>query len=158
MKYYTTTTEFNRGIERNERQMYVCVMDRQRKKLVHSNVRNNDFDYFLKLVHLLPMHVRLDWQAPALVPPAPVPPPVCPGCGQVMRWIGTWPRSSPVKTAALQRKDEAQVRRAPRAGFCPEAESKRSSRLAAFSPFHPLVVCRHSFHGTGLTQLLPVSM
>src|SRR5438128_9295515 len=30
--------------------MYVCVMDRQGKKLVHTNVLNNDFKYFLKLV------------------------------------------------------------------------------------------------------------
>jgi len=50
MKYYTTTTEFNRGIERKARQMYVWVMGRQRKKLVHADVKNNDFDYFLKLV------------------------------------------------------------------------------------------------------------
>lgn len=50
MKYYTSTTEFNCGIDLHARQMYVCVMDRQGKKLVHSNVRNNDFDFFLKLV------------------------------------------------------------------------------------------------------------
>jgi transposase len=34
----------------NARQMYVCVMDRQGKKLVHTNVLNNYFKYFLKLV------------------------------------------------------------------------------------------------------------
>ena len=50
MKYYTSTTEFNCGIDLHARQMYVCVMDRQGKKLVHTNVRNNDFDFFLKLV------------------------------------------------------------------------------------------------------------
>src|SRR5256885_6001991 len=50
MKYYTSTTEFNCGIDLHARQMYVCVMDRQGKKLVHTNVKNNDFDYFLKLV------------------------------------------------------------------------------------------------------------
>src|SRR5690242_2957872 len=50
MKYYTSTTEFNCGIDLHARQMYVCVMDRQGKKLVHSNIRNNDFEYFLKLV------------------------------------------------------------------------------------------------------------
>ena len=32
------------------RQMYVCVMDRQGKKLVHCNVNDNDFDYFLRLM------------------------------------------------------------------------------------------------------------
>ena len=50
MKYYCTTTEFNCGIDLHARQMYVCVMDRQGRKLVHCNVRNNDFAFFLKLV------------------------------------------------------------------------------------------------------------
>jgi len=50
MKYYTSTTQFNCGIDLHARQMYVCVMDRQGKKLLHTNVKNNDFDYFLKLV------------------------------------------------------------------------------------------------------------
>jgi transposase len=50
MKYYTTTTEFNCGIDLHARQMYVCVMDRQGKKLVHTNVKHNDFEFFLKLV------------------------------------------------------------------------------------------------------------
>lgn len=50
MKYYVSTTEFNCGIDLHARQMYVCVMDRQGKKLVHTNIRDNDFDYFLKLV------------------------------------------------------------------------------------------------------------
>ena len=49
MKYYTSTTEYNCGIDLHARQMYVCVMDRQGKKLVHTNIRNNDFEYFLKL-------------------------------------------------------------------------------------------------------------
>jgi len=50
MKYYTSTTEFNCGIDLHARQMYVCVMDRQGKKFVHTNIRNNDFNFFLKLV------------------------------------------------------------------------------------------------------------
>jgi transposase len=50
MKYYSSTTEFNCGIDLHARQMYVCVMDRQGKKLVHTNVKNNDFEFFLKLV------------------------------------------------------------------------------------------------------------
>jgi transposase len=50
MKYYTSTTEFNCGIDLHAHQMYVCLMDRQGKKLVHTNIRDNDFDYFLKLV------------------------------------------------------------------------------------------------------------
>ena len=31
MKYYTSTTEFNCGIDLHAHQMYVCVMDRQGK-------------------------------------------------------------------------------------------------------------------------------
>src|SRR5262245_25472307 len=50
MKYYTSTTEFNCGIDLHARQMYVCLMDQKGKKLVHTNIRNNDFNYFLKLV------------------------------------------------------------------------------------------------------------
>jgi transposase len=49
MKYYTSTTEFNCGIDLHARQMYVCLMDRDGKILVHTNIRNNDFAYFLKL-------------------------------------------------------------------------------------------------------------
>ena len=50
MKYYTSTTEFNCGIDLHARPMYVCVMDRPGQKLVHTNVRDNDFNFFLKLV------------------------------------------------------------------------------------------------------------
>jgi transposase len=50
MKYYTSTTQFNCGIDLHARQMYVCLMDRDGKKLVHTNIKNNDFAYFLKLV------------------------------------------------------------------------------------------------------------
>ena len=50
MKYYTSTTQFNCGIDLHARQMYVCLMDRDGKKLVHTNIKNNDFDFFLKLI------------------------------------------------------------------------------------------------------------
>jgi transposase len=50
MKYHTSTTQFNCGIDLHARQMYICVMDRSGKKLVHTNIKNNDFAYFLKLV------------------------------------------------------------------------------------------------------------
>jgi len=36
MKYYTSTNQFNCGIDLHARQMYVCLMDRQGKKLVHT--------------------------------------------------------------------------------------------------------------------------
>src|SRR4029450_151058 len=50
MKYYTSTTEVNCGIDLHARQMYVCVMDRQGKKLVHTNGKHHDFEFFRKLV------------------------------------------------------------------------------------------------------------
>ena len=50
MKYYTSTTQFNCGIDLHARQMYVCVMDRNGKILVHTNVKGNDFEFFLKLI------------------------------------------------------------------------------------------------------------
>ena len=50
MKYYTSTTQFNCGIDLHAHQMYVCLMDREGKKLVHTNIRHNDFAYFLKLI------------------------------------------------------------------------------------------------------------
>jgi hypothetical protein len=48
MKYYTSTTQFNCGIDLHAHQMYVCLMDRDGKKLLHTNIRNNDFAYFLQ--------------------------------------------------------------------------------------------------------------
>lgn len=50
MKHYTSSTQFNCGIDLHARQMYVCLMDRDGTKRVHTNVKNNDFNFFLKLV------------------------------------------------------------------------------------------------------------
>ena len=50
MKYYTSTTEFNCGIDRHARRMYVCVMDRQGTIRLHTNIQNNDFEFFLKRI------------------------------------------------------------------------------------------------------------
>ena len=45
--------------------MYVCVMDRDGQKLVHTNIKNNDFDYFLQRVEVPKetsrRKTRLDW-------------------------------------------------------------------------------------------------
>ena len=48
MKFYETTTKYNCGIDLHTRQMYMCVMDQRGKKLVHTNITGNDFDYFLE--------------------------------------------------------------------------------------------------------------
>ena len=37
----------------------------------------------------------LDWRAPALVPPPPVAPPVCPACGQTMALVAQLARKPP---------------------------------------------------------------
>ena len=50
MKYYSSTTQFNCGIDLHAHQMYVCLMDRQGHKLLHTNIRNNDFEYFLSRI------------------------------------------------------------------------------------------------------------
>ena len=50
MKYYTSTTQFNCGIDLHARQMYVCLIDRPGKILLHTNIRHNDFNHFLKLI------------------------------------------------------------------------------------------------------------
>lgn len=41
------------------------------------------------------IHALLDWRAPALELPPPLPPPQCPGCGKVMRLIGSVARKPP---------------------------------------------------------------
>ena len=48
--YYQVKTEYSCGVDLHSRQMYICVMDKDGKVLVHRNVRGNDFEYFLKLV------------------------------------------------------------------------------------------------------------
>jgi len=50
MKYYTTTTKYNCGIDLHARQMYACLMDPQGKILLHTNIQGNDFSYFLTRV------------------------------------------------------------------------------------------------------------
>jgi len=50
MEYYKTNTEFNCGIDLHTKMMYICVMDLEGNILVHKNIRNNDFSFFLKLV------------------------------------------------------------------------------------------------------------
>ena len=63
MKYYKTMTKYNCGIDLHTRQMYICVMDRDGTILVHRNIRNNDFTFFLKLVE--PYKVRgARWATP----------------------------------------------------------------------------------------------
>lgn len=50
MNYYKSTTKYNCGIDLHSRQMYVCVMDKEGDKLLHTNIRGNDFGYFLKRI------------------------------------------------------------------------------------------------------------
>ena len=48
MKYYTSTTEFNCGVDLHSRGMYMCLMDRAGKALVHTDIDGNDFEVFLR--------------------------------------------------------------------------------------------------------------
>ena len=41
------------------------------------------------------IHALLDWKAPPVVKPPPVPPPVCPRCGKAMICVGQLPRAPP---------------------------------------------------------------
>lgn len=50
MKFYTSTTGYHCGIDLHSRQMYVCVMDSAGNKLLHLNIKNNDFEFFLKKI------------------------------------------------------------------------------------------------------------
>lgn len=50
MEYYKTTTKYNCGVDLHTRQMYISLMDLNGNILVHRNIRNNDFAFFLKLV------------------------------------------------------------------------------------------------------------
>jgi Putative transposase/Transposase zinc-binding domain len=44
----------------------------------------------------------LDWKSPALVTPAPLPPPTCPVCGKTMFLIGTLPRAPTPRRGRLK--------------------------------------------------------
>jgi transposase len=50
MKFYRTTTEYNCGIDLHSRQMYMCLMDHEGNKLVHTNIQGNDWDYFMSRI------------------------------------------------------------------------------------------------------------
>jgi transposase len=50
MRYYTSTTQYHCGVDLHSKQMYVCVMDSQGNKLLHMNIKNNDFEFFLKKI------------------------------------------------------------------------------------------------------------
>ena len=50
MNLHQTETEFSCGIDLHAKSMYICVMNREGEILLHRNIRNNDFLYFLKVV------------------------------------------------------------------------------------------------------------
>ena len=50
MRFYQSTTQFNCGIDLHARCMYVCLVDREGNKLLHTNIRNNDFEFFLRKI------------------------------------------------------------------------------------------------------------
>ena len=50
MTFHQSTTQYHCGIDLHSKQMYVCVMDAQGNKLLHMNIKNNDFEFFLKKI------------------------------------------------------------------------------------------------------------
>jgi len=50
MKFYRCESEYSCGIDLHSRQMYVCVMDHEGNKMLHTNVTGNDWDYFLSRI------------------------------------------------------------------------------------------------------------
>ena len=50
MKVHQSSTQYNCGIDLHARCMYICLMNKEGKVLVHKNIKNNDFTYFLKMV------------------------------------------------------------------------------------------------------------
>ena len=50
MKFYIPHTQFYCGVDLHARSMYICVIDGNKKILVHQNVRNRDTELFLKQV------------------------------------------------------------------------------------------------------------
>lgn len=50
MRYHQSTTAFNCGIDLHARSMYVCVVDPKGNTVLHQNIKNNDFQFFLKKI------------------------------------------------------------------------------------------------------------
>lgn len=50
MKYYTSQTEYNAGVDLHSKNMYLCLMDRAGSIKVHENIKGNDLK---RLEHLI---------------------------------------------------------------------------------------------------------
>lgn len=50
MRFYTPHTQFYCGVDLHARNMYICVIDREKNILVHQNINNRDTQMFLKLI------------------------------------------------------------------------------------------------------------
>ena len=50
MRFYQPHSQFYCGVDLHARSMYICVIDHNKKILVHQNVRNRDTALFLKLI------------------------------------------------------------------------------------------------------------
>ncbi len=50
MKYYTSLTEYNAGVDLHSRNLYLCLMDRAGKIRVHENIRHNDLEHLKRLI------------------------------------------------------------------------------------------------------------
>jgi len=50
MKLHQSVTQFNCGIDLHAKNMYLCVMDKEGKKLLHKNIETHDRECFLELL------------------------------------------------------------------------------------------------------------
>lgn len=50
MKYYTSQTEYNAGVDLHSRNLYLCLMNRAGQVLVHENIRHNDLEHLKRLI------------------------------------------------------------------------------------------------------------
>jgi transposase len=50
MRFYAVTKQFYCGVDLHAREMYVCIINAQRKVLVHKNIKNRDVDTFISLI------------------------------------------------------------------------------------------------------------
>jgi transposase len=50
MRFYASHTQFYCGVDLHARNLYICVIDKEKKVLVHQNIANRDTGLFLKLL------------------------------------------------------------------------------------------------------------
>ena len=50
MRFYSHSKKFVCGVDLHARECYICIIDRERKVLVHKKVRNRNTDMLLSII------------------------------------------------------------------------------------------------------------